>query len=117
MRIVLPCVPRGKVLTQAVDFANEQVQPEVLQTVRICVGQMLQSYRDREVTHVLQRSPYERRRESGDGEIEGECQRCHSRNRRDFYRNGSYPRWIMTQPGCISVQRPQWKCRCQGNVK
>ncbi len=121
MSIVLHCVPLGKVLLQEVDFDSEQVQHEVLHaighTLRVCVGQMLQSYLDREVTHLLKRSPYERRWESEEGEIEGECQRCHSRNRRDFYRNGSYPRWIVTQHGCIAVQRPQLKCRCQGNVK
>ncbi len=57
MSIVLHCVPLGKVLLQEVDFDSEQVQHEVLhaigQTLRVCVGQMLQSYVDKEVTHWL----------------------------------------------------------------
>lgn len=113
-------VPFGNAMLQAVDFEKsnvaEQVMSEIASILPSYIGRMLEAYIAEEVTQFLGRRHYQRRRHARAKEISAQCQRCKSRERRDFRRNGYYERGLATTYGHIRVGIPQLKCVCGGTV-
>lgn len=113
-------VPFGNAMLQAVDFEKsdvaEQVMGEIASILPGYVGRMLEAYIAEEVTQVLGRKHYQRRRHTRTKETSAQCQKCKSRERRNFRRNGYYERGLATTYGHIRVEKPQLKCVCGGTV-
>jgi transposase-like protein len=81
------------------------------------IGRFLDESLDIEVNRVLARKRYVRRRKSKRKESGVYCSKCRSHQRQNFRRNGHYVRGLNTSWGPVSVQVPQLKCQCGGNVK
>ncbi len=91
----------------------EQIQSMILHLVSRSLEEGLETELDR----FLGRQRYERRRRSKRKETGVYCSKCRSHQRQDFRRNGHYRRQLAVQWGRVSVQVPQAKCQCGGNVR
>jgi transposase-like protein len=85
--------------------------------IRTLVSRSLEESLERERDQFLGRKRYVRRHRSRRKESGIYCSQCHSHQRQDFRRNGHYSRQLAVQWGRISLQVPQAKCRCGGNVR
>lgn len=73
---------------------------------------------EREIDRLLGRGAYERRAEVGSWvEVEGQCQRCKSRQSRRFSRNGGRERSVESQWGVLAVRQQRLICECGGSVR
>ena len=81
------------------------------------VGRFVDESLETEVERFLGRGRYRRRKKAKRQEQGAYCSKCRSHQRQDFRRNGHYGRNLVTHWGQISVNLPQVKCRCGGNVK
>ncbi len=116
----MPIVPIGNVLVQAPDGEEPDVALQVMENIALVlpaiIGQMLNKYLEMEITHFLGRGQYQRRRHAQGKETQVQCSRCQSRERQQFWRNGSYSRRLVTKYGHTKIGMPQLKCACGGNV-
>lgn len=96
----------------------EQLIRELQRAVQKVVARCLEEVLEAEVTALLQREWYVRRRR-GERQQPGRarCRRCGSRNVQDFRRNGHYPRHLDTLWGRLRIQVPQVECICGGTVE
>ncbi len=92
---------------------RQQIRWILIYVVEQCFQEVLES----EVTRALGRKPYQRRRQAAFGPSNGECGRCHQRDRRKFSRNGHYTRRLDTVWGRIMLRMPQVRCDCGGAVQ
>ena len=91
----------------------EQMRSMILHVVSRCLEESLET----EVERILGRKWYVRRRRARRKESGVYCSRCRSHQRQDFRRNGHYLRQLALHWGRITMQVPQAKCRCGGNVR
>ncbi len=89
----------------------EQVVCAALQSASMRINQAL----ERHVDAGLGRAPYERRRRARGTSILS-CQRCGSRARAHFSRNGYRYRWLTLVLGVIQIALPRVRCQCGGSV-
>jgi transposase-like protein len=92
---------------------HKQIQWAILDVV----GRCFQAELETEVTRALGREPYQRRKQAAFGSSNGQCGRCHTRDRRKFSRNGHYIRYLETIWGRIKIRMPQVRCECGGAVQ
>lgn len=96
----------------------EQLERELIRVTKEVVSRCLDEVMEEEVTRMLGRKPYTRRKKSGDRESEqGRCNGCHSRKAKDFRRNGHRKRGLDTRWGHLVLQVPQVECQCGHAVK
>jgi transposase-like protein len=96
---------------------KERLIEEITERVGQVVARCLEAVLEEEVTELLGRDWYERRRDQERGWIEGYCGKCGSHDRRRFSRNGHYRRNLSTRWGQIELNVPQVECECGGKVK
>lgn len=116
-------VPIGKVRLQAAEAENreefmrefsEGLRGAVKEIVKRCIEAELEAEGDR----ILKRKRHKwRRKEKGEINSAAYCQRCGSHKASHFQRNGHYPRGVDTSWGHLSLEMPQVRCECGGNVK
>ncbi len=90
-----------------------QMEEVVRQVVTRCIEEAL----DAEVTALLERDWYERRKVGQWQRIEARCRRCGSQYAQDFRRDGHYPRHLNTRWGRLLIWVPQVECVCGGKVR
>ena len=90
-----------------------EITEQVLRVIARCIEAMLEF----EVTELIGREWYERRRDQKRGWIEAYCGKCGSHDRRRFSRNGHYPRKLSTHWGRVEIKVPQIECQCGGMVR
>jgi putative transposase len=120
----MPIVITGKQNLQVVAEASnrhefiEQLERELVRVVKATVSQCLNSVMEDEVSHMLRRKHYTRRKKSVGGESpQARCNGCASRKVKDFRRNGHRTRGLDTSWGHLSLQVPQIECQCGHAVK
>ena len=96
---------------------KEKLIGEITRCVRGIVGRCLEEALEAEVTELLDREWYERRQDQDRCWTEAYCGKCGTHNRRQFSRNGHYPRNLGTGWGYIQIGMPQVECECGGKVK
>jgi len=114
-------VPVGTVVLQVERKASrreyvEELSSQIGEQVRVLVARCIEEALAGEVTSLLGREPYERRRPPGEAG-EARCHRCGSRDGQDFRRDGHYSRYLDTAWGRLKIQVPQLECVCGGSVK
>lgn len=72
---------------------------------------------EEEATQYLGRDYHQRRETLPYGRGDAVCQRCGSRRRRDFSRNGHRHRQGLTLWGILTIWLPRVKCQCGGSVR
>jgi transposase-like protein len=90
-----------------------QIEESVRRVATRCIEEALEA----EVTTLLEREWYERRRSRKRRRTRARCQRCGSRDPQDFRRDGHYPRYLDTAWGRIRINVPQVECICGGSVQ
>ena len=70
-----------------------------------------------EVTDLLGRAPYERRRSAPPERTAGVCGRCQQGWTTRLWRAGSYERTLLTLPASVRVRVPRVGCICGGTVR
>jgi transposase-like protein len=114
-------VPIGKLTLQvpesgSTNFVNGLVE-QMSDLILYLVGRCLEESLETEVERLLGRKRYVRRRRAKRKESGLYCSRCRSHQHQDFRRNGHYQRQLALQWGRVSIQVPQVKCQCGGNVR
>jgi len=95
----------------------EKLGEQVRKIVLGVVGQCLEEALAAEVTELLRRGWYKRRRQEDRQQTEGRCTACGSRYARDFHRDGHYTRYLDTMWGRVRIGVPQVACVCGGRVE
>lgn len=90
---------------------------ELKRHIREIVGYSLDQVLKAEVDGLLERREYVRRRRGRKKRVKERCSRCHSHERQQFQRNGYYQRELKSQWGRLTLNVPQIRCVCGGNVK
>ena len=90
-----------------------EITVQIAQVIARCIEAVLEL----EVTELLDREWYERRRDQERCWIEARCGKCGAQDRRRFSRNGHYKRKLSTRWGRIEIQVPQVECDCGGMVR
>jgi transposase-like protein len=98
------------------DFVQQLVK-QIEGDITDLVGRFVDESLETEVERYLGRGRYRRRKKAKRREQGAYCSKCRSHQRQDFRRNGHYGRNLVTHWGQISVNLPQVKCQCGGNVK
>ena len=96
---------------------KEQLIAEITRQLLQVIGRCIEAALEREVTEILGREWYERRRDQKRGWVEAYCCRCGSHDRRRFSRNGHYTRKLSTHWGRVEINVPQIECLCGGMVR
>jgi putative transposase len=112
----------GSVLLQVEQEASRQTFLEKLglqlrEIVAQVVGRCIEEALDAEVTLLLRREWYERRRPADRQRTAARCTKCGSQYARDFRRNGHYRRYLDTRWGRVQIWVPQVECVCTGRVE
>lgn len=112
----------GSVLLQVEHEASRQTFLEKLtgqlqEIVTQVVGRCIEEALDAEVTAVLRRGWYERRRPEDRHRTAAQCTQCESQYARDFRRDGHYQRHLDTHWGRVQIGMPQVGCVCGGRVR
>jgi putative transposase len=94
----------------------EKLITQINERVRWMAERCIEEALEGEVTSLLGREWYERRRPRGE-ETEAQCNRCGSRDAQDFRRDGHYRRYLDTAWGRLKIRVPQLECVCGGSVK
>jgi putative transposase len=117
-------VPIGKQMLQVLEGAEnresfmEQLNRELVRVVRKVVSQSIEAVLEEEVTQVLGRQLYVRRKHSGAPEsARARCNGCKSRAVQEFRRNGHRKRGLDTRWGHLELQVPQVECQCGHAVR
>ncbi len=100
---------------QTINGFMEKMQRKIQQMAE----QDLQAELEDEADGIVGREPHERRSKQGHGTSNsGVCQKCGSRQRRDFVRNGRRRRTVATLWGVLTLWLPRVKCgSCGGSVR
>ena len=111
----------GNVLLQIEQEATRQAFFEKLKAqlqgiVRGVVTRCIEEALEAEVTLLLRRGWYERRRVEDRLRTRAKCTQCGSAYARDFRRDGHYKRYLDTGWGRIQIWVPQLECVCGGKV-
>ena len=111
----------GSVLLQIEQEATRQVFFEELRkqmqgVVQGVVARCIEEALEAEITLVLRREWYARRRAQDRQRTSAECKKCGSRYARDFRRDGHYKRNLDTSWGRVQIWVPQVECVCGGQV-
>ncbi len=96
---------------------KERLIVEITRQVLQVIGRCIEAALELEVTEILGRERYERRRDQERGWVEAYCGQCGSHDRRRFSRNGHYPRKLSTHWGRVEINVPQIECICGGMVR
>jgi putative transposase len=94
----------------------EKLGEQVREVVRTVAERCLEEALDAEVTELLRRGWYKRRREEDRQQTAGRCTACGSQYARDFRRDGHYARHLDTMWGRVRIGVPQVECICGGRV-
>lgn len=96
-------------------------QRGVQEALQAAIGSVVQEVVERalaaEVTTVVGREPYERRRRAAPGRTAGVCGRCQQGWTTRLWRAGSYERTLLTVPASVRVRVPRVGCICGGTVR
>jgi transposase-like protein len=85
--------------------------------VKDTVKSSLEKLLEEELERLMKRPAYKRRKKIASYETEhGRCNRCESRNVRDYRRNGYRQRALDTRWGHMTISVPQVECVCGGAV-
>jgi transposase-like protein len=118
---VMTIVPIGNLPLQVPESGTTEFVFELVAQLRSMilhlVGRGLEESLETERDRFLGRKRYVRRRRAKRKETGVYCSQCRSHQRQDFRRNGHYSRQLAVQWGRVSVQVPQAKCQCGGNVR
>jgi putative transposase len=106
-------VPRGRSGWSYRESIRQQIGKIMIYVVEQCFQEVIEA----EVTRALGRKAYQRRKQAAFGPSNGECGRCHRRDRRKFSRNGHYTRYLDTVWGRMGMRMPQVRCDCGGAVQ
>jgi transposase-like protein len=100
---------------------RRSAQRRVQATLRTEIGRVVQAVVERalaaEVTALLGREPYERRRRAPPERTVGRCGRCQQGWTTRLWRAGSYARTLLTVPASVQVRVPRVGCICGGTVR
>lgn len=109
-------VLQAKLGCKRIDYI-EQVMAELGRMVKEAIKSSLEELLVEEVERVIRRPLYKRRKKIADYETEyGQCNRCQSRNVREYRRNGYRQRGLDTHWGHMQISVPQVECVCGGAV-
>jgi putative transposase len=90
----------------------QELANDLQESIPLRINEALDAYVDKE----LDRAAYERReRESGHSVLQ--CQKCGSRWRFQFWRNGHRRRGLLLALGWAQIELPRVKCCCGGSVQ
>ena len=96
-------------------------QVGVAEAFRAAIGAVVQDVIERalaaEVTELLGRAPYARRRSAKPERTTGVCGRCQQGWTTRLWRAGSYERTLLTLPASVRVRVPRVGCICGGTVR
>ena len=106
-------VERSRSRQEFVEMLIAQLQEKVRYVVGRCIEEALEA----EVTALLERGWYERRKPPGRRRVAARCHRCGSQDPQDFRQDGHYTRYLDTSWGRLRISVPQLKCICGGWVK
>jgi transposase-like protein len=111
----------GSVLLQIEQEATRQTFFEKLKVqlqdiVNTVIARCIEEALEAEVTLLLRRGWYERRRAEDRQRTRATCKQCGSEYARDFRRDGHYKRYLDTSWGRIRIWVPQLECVCGGQV-
>lgn len=95
----------------------ERLIAQLQEKVRYVVGRCIEEALEAEVTALLERGWYERRKPPGQRRVAARCNRCGSQDPQDFRRDGHYTRYLDTSWGRLRISVPQVECICGGWVK
>ena len=98
------------------DFVQEIVGQMQAMVVWMA-GRVLEESLETELDRFLERAKYVRRKRSKRKESGVYCSKCRSHQRQDYRRNGHYQRQLALRWGRVTVNVPQVKCQCGGNVR
>ena len=101
-------VERGRSRRVFVETLTTQLEENVRRVVERCIDEVLEA----ELTALLERGWYERRKPSGHKRVAARCNRCGSQDPLDFRWDGHYPRWLDTSWGRLRISVPQVECIC-----
>jgi putative transposase len=114
-------VPLGSMRLQVPENGRLNFELELVEQIKLVVPQIisrvLAESLETEVERMLKRKRYRRRSKGDRQQIKANCSRCRSHRRADFQRNGHYERQLDTHWGSASVNVPQVRCQCKGNVR
>ena len=94
----------------------QEIYDQIVQAVLQSASQAIQQALQRHVDAGLKRAPYVRRTHAGGTDVLC-CQRCGSRQRRHFSRNGYRQRGWTLAIGHLQIALPRVRCRCGGSVR
>jgi transposase-like protein len=117
----MPIVPVGNLILQVpqgqhLDFVR-QLEHQIQAFLPQVAARVLEESLRLEVDQYLVRKRYVRRKKAKRQTGGPYCSRCRTHQRQNFYRNGHYPRSLLTGYGRLRLQVPQLKCKCGGHVK
>ena len=95
---------------------QQSIKQQVVETVRAALTQVLEQALRAEVVTLLGRVKSQRRDLADVVAVKATCNRCHRSLRRNFYRDGSYPRSLLTGPAYVRIRVPRLSCTCGGTV-
>jgi len=95
---------------------QQSIKRQVLDVIRDVFETVLSQALKDEIVDVLGRGRGQRRNLSDISKVKATCNDCHSSERRNFYRGGSYSRTLLTGPALVDVRVPRLSCVCGGSV-
>ena len=96
--------------------AQGKLQRRIKEAIARAVEETLEEALQGEVTELLNRAKGERRNLRDLTRVEARCNRCKTRYRSRFYRDGFYPRGLLTLDVWGDIQVPRISCVCGGMV-
>jgi len=95
---------------------QRRLQREVEETIQQAVRQAYEQALRDEVTALLGRAKSERRDLADPTVVEARCNDCKTQYRREFSRNGTYPRGVLSLSAWVELKVPRLRCDCGGVV-
>ena len=112
---------RWRKLQRVSKVDRRSAQASVQERLRAEIGRVVQAVVERalaaEVTTLLGRGPYERRRSAAPERTAGVCSRCQQGWTTRLWRAGSYERTLLTLPASVQIRVPRVGCICGGSVR
>lgn len=93
---------------------QRELQKQVDAILPDLLRQTLETTLQEEVTALLGREKSARRDVDDRTEVEACCNRCQTRYRAQFYRDGFYPRSLLTFEAWVPIKVPRLRCVCGG---
>lgn len=92
------------------------VRAQVHEQVRAVVQQAVEAALEAEVTALVGRERYDRRRSAPPRPLGAVCSRCQQDWTWRSYRAGTYPRTLLTLLAAVRVRVPRLRCTCGGTI-